>query len=117
MNKTIDRGKLTLMLGVSASILAGCGRSDAGWQVCSDSLGRRAPDDQCAPSGGYYGGAHWLYLRGGGAPPIGQPITGGFSAPDSGRYGRAPAGGIVRGGFGGFFRGLFQGFKHIGFGG
>jgi hypothetical protein len=116
MSKTIDRGKLTLMLGVSASFLAGCGQPDRGWQVCSDASGWRLPDNECTSSGGFYGGGHWLYVRGG-VPPVGKPITGGLAAPGAGGYLRAPAGGIERGGFGGFFRGLFSGFKHIHLGG
>jgi hypothetical protein len=101
VNKTIDRGALAIMLGLSAAVLTGCEQPQGDWRVCQDSQGKRAPDSDCGASNGHVGGAHWLYIRGGAAPAVGAAITDGESAPRSGvNYGAAPSEGIARGGFG-----------------
>jgi hypothetical protein len=101
VSKTIDRGALAIMLGLSAAVLSGCDQPRGDWRVCQDSQGKRAADGACNTGGGYVGGAHWLYIRGGSAPAVGESISGGESAPSTGvNYGAAPAEGVARGGFG-----------------
>lgn len=103
MTKTIDRGALAIMLGLSASVLAGCDRPSSDWRVCEDSQGRRAPDSNCGSSGHVIGAGRWLYFRAGSAavPAVGEPIAGGLLTPEAGvSYDSAPTEGITRGGFG-----------------
>ena len=115
MRKTIDMGGMTVLLGLSSAMLAGCGSRDdeaqvAGasgdWQVCTDAQGRRVEDDECRSNrngyrGGYGGGHAWFYVRrsAGSVPAIGESVIGGRSAP-SGPVAFAPSQGVSRGGFG-----------------
>jgi hypothetical protein len=102
VSKTIDRSALAIMLGLSATVLAGCEQQQSDWRICEDSQGRRTPDGNCSPNSTYVGGARWLYIRGGAAPAVGEPIAGGLLTPTAGvNYGAAPAEGVARGGFGG----------------
>lgn len=113
MRKTIDMSGMTVLLGLSSAMLAGCGSRDeearvAGasgdWAVCTDAQARRVRDEECRSTRSGYGGGHaWFYISrgGGGAPAIGETVTGGRAAPSrSGPVAFAPAEGIARGGFG-----------------
>ncbi|HWU02044.1 MAG TPA: hypothetical protein VN222_04825 [Novosphingobium sp.] len=107
MRKSIDRGALATLLGVSAGMLAGCSPSpDGQWQVCTDANARRIADANCSrgSSGGgaHGGGGSWRYLSGqSAAPAVGDHVSGGSQTPLAGEVHAAPAQGITRGGFGG----------------
>lgn len=106
MRKIIDVGSLTVLIGLSSSLLQGCSPAGGGdWRVCTDAQGRRVPDVQCNTRPGRGGGGShvgWVYINGGrGAPALGDIARDARTTPESGRsYGLAPAEGIARGGFG-----------------
>jgi hypothetical protein len=105
---------------MAAALLAsGCNRAkaDDNWTadkdtaICTDSQGKRLPDDRCRQTrtGGIGGGAFWYFLgRGRAIPFYGERATGGSFRPVGGaRYFTAPSGSamtrsaaISRGGFG-----------------
>ncbi|MFV4649086.1 hypothetical protein ACNJUT_21075 [Mycobacterium tuberculosis] len=126
--KRFEGVKLTAVLAVSATVLAGCDRKDD-WQasstttnaptrVCVDSAGKRVPDDQCPPQGqavhsggGGVGNAFlWYYIgssmanRSYTVPPMGAPVSGGGFIPTAGVAYHAAPGAVSRGGFGGIGR-------------
>lgn len=99
MTKSIDTGALAIMLGLSATVLAGCQRGESDWRICQGPAGTRAADQSCSDGSG---GNRWVYVHGHGAPAVGAAVLGAMMAPIAGaRYSAAPAEGIARGGFGG----------------
>ena len=109
MGSKIDRGSLTFLLGLAATLVSGCDDNRGDWRVCTDH-GRRVADSNCPSSsggghggGGHAGGGSWAYInRSSTAPAIGEAAASASSAPSSGTaYSAVPATGIARGGFGG----------------
>lgn len=114
MAKVIDRNALIALVGISTTMLAGCGPSDGQWRVCTDQQGRRLPDADCASNGGGQGGGYgggggggWRYVaRTSAAPAVGERVTEGSTMPLEGAAYAAPKEGVARGGFGSIGEGL-----------
>ncbi len=104
MSKPIDIGAMTILLGLSSAMLAGCDSASQSrnWKVCVDATGQRVPDAQCQSAATPASRGSWAYYSGArSVPAVGQAAAGAASAPAGGAdYGAAPAEGVTRGGFG-----------------
>jgi len=116
---TIQTPILSAVAILSAGIATGCGGStppvnvylDASGQCISEASGRVVEQRICyGHGGGYYGGAHYMYLPMRSAPYYSNPGSAGYVRPWGGGAGGAVGaaaagavigGGTVRGAFGG----------------